>query len=290
MRVAFTIDDLPLWPMSYPPEGYTADGIVTSIRAALHEHEIHGVYAFSNAWPLDKHPEMAKILDDWVADGHHVANHTCHHIELPDVSADAFIADIDAAEDRLAAWLDKAPLKLFRHPLCHWGETPDKLARVNAHLKLRGLTPVDVTSWAYEWTWNRAYRNALDAQDDAALSFVKSSFLDFAVSQLWHDMLTAERWFGEPVVGITLGHNVPFFADIASDYFGRLKDAGVIFVALEEALSGPMQSAVGSVVSKDFLVLQQKLAAAAGQAIPQFPEDQIAIHAKIVEMAKGQTG
>lgn len=51
-----------------------------------------------------------------------------------------------------------------------------------------------------------------------------------------------------------------------------------------------MQSAVGSVVSKDFLVLQQKLAAAAGQAIPQFPEDQIAIHAKIVEMAKGQTG
>ena len=290
MRVAFTIDDLPLWPMSYPPEGYTADGIVTSIRAALHEHEIHGVYAFSNAWPLDKHPEMAKILDDWVADGHHVANHTCHHIELPDVSADAFIADIDAAEDTLAGWLDKAPLKLFRHPLCHWGETPDKLALVNAHLKLRGLTPVDVTSWAYEWTWNRAYRNALDAQDDAALSFVKSSFLDFAVSQLRHDMLTAERWFGEPVVGITLGHNVPFFADIASDYFGRLKDAGVIFVALEEALSGPMQSAVGSVVSKDFLVLQQKLAAAAGQAIPQFPEDQIAIHAKIVEMAKGQTG
>lgn len=68
MRAAFTIDDLPLWPMSYPPEGYTADGIVTSIRAALHEHEIHGVYAFSNAWPLDKHPEMAKILDDWVAD------------------------------------------------------------------------------------------------------------------------------------------------------------------------------------------------------------------------------
>jgi peptidoglycan-N-acetylglucosamine deacetylase len=290
VKIAFTIDDLPLWPQSYPPVGYTAEGIVDSIRSALKEHGIHGVYAFSNSWPLQEHPEYAKILDDWVADGHHVANHTHSHIQLPDVTAEAFIADIDAAEHHLSPWLSKAPLKLFRHPLCHWGDTAGKLGDVNSHLRKMGLTPVDVTSWAYEWTWNRAYRNALDAKDVDAVKFVKSSFLDFSAAQLRHDMAAAEAWFGEEIVGITLGHNVPFFADIAMDYFSRLKQEGAVFVPLEEALIGPVQDAVGSVVSGEFLVVQQKLAAYAGRPLAKFPQSQTEIHARIVEMAKGQNG
>jgi len=290
MKIAFTMDDLPLWPQSYPPSGYSAEGIVNSIRSALKEHSISGVYSFSNSWPLLKHPEFSKILDDWVSDGHYIANHTHSHIELPDVTAEAFIADIDMAEQHLAPWLSKAPLKLFRHPLCHWGEKPEKLEKVNSWLKDKGLTPVDVTSWAYEWTWNRAYRNALDANDKAALEFVKTSFLDFSAAQLRHDMNAAEVWFGEEIVGITLGHNVPFFADIASDYFARLKEEGAVFVPLEDALNGRAQTAVGSVVSGEFLVLQQKLAAAAGRPTKKLPDNQLAVHAKIVEMAIGQNG
>lgn len=153
-----------------------------------------------------------------------------------------------------------------------------------------GLTPVDVTSWAYEWTWNRAYRNALEAKDEDAVAFVKSSFLDFFVAQLRHDMAAAEDWFGEEIIGLTLGHNVPFFADIAMDYFARLKPEGAVFVPLDQALTGPVQDAVGSVVSGDFLVLQQKLAAKAGHPLAKFPESQVEIHARIVEMAKGQNG
>lgn len=290
MKIAFTMDDLPLWPMSYPPVGYTAEGIVASIRGALREHEISGVYAFSNSWPLLKHPEFAQILDDWVADGHHLANHTHSHAELPDVTAEAFIADIDTAEHHLRPWLSQAPRRFFRHPLCHWGETAEKLSAVNSHLKTIGLTPVDVTSWAYEWTWNRAYRNALNAKDEDAIKFVKSSFLDFAAAQLRHDMAAAKDWFGQEIVGITLGHNVPFFADIAMDYFARLKQEGAVFVQLDQALDGPVQDAVGSVVSKEFLVLQQKLAAHAGRPLAKFPESQVAIHSRIFEMAKGQTG
>jgi hypothetical protein len=290
LKIAFTMDDLPLWPQSYPPQGYTAEGIVKSIRKALSENEISGVYSFSNSWPLEKHPALSKILDDWVADGHHVANHTHSHIKLPDVDAEQFIADIDAAETALEPWLREAPMQLFRHPLCHWGETPDKLQKVNSHLESKGLTTVDVTSWAYEWTWNRAYRNAMDANDKAAMEFVRSSFLDFSVAQLRYDMQCAEAWFGEEIIGITLGHNVPFFADIASEYFARLKEHGAEFVPLEEALSGPAQAAVGTVVSGEFLVLHQKLAAAAGQPILKFPDNQTNLHARIVKMAVGQNG
>jgi len=52
MKVAFTMDDLPLWPMSYPPEGFTAAGIVAAIQEALAVREVPGVYAFCNGWPL----------------------------------------------------------------------------------------------------------------------------------------------------------------------------------------------------------------------------------------------
>ena len=290
LKIAFTLDDLPLWPMSWPPAGYTPQGIARAIREALGQHGIAGVYAFANSWPLDDHPELAAILDDWVADGHHVANHTHSHVQLPDVGAGAFVADIAEADRRLAPWLEAAPLRLFRHPLCHWGEMPEKLAAVNRHLADAGLTPVDVTSWAYEWAWNRAWRNAVDTGDTAAQAYVRESFLDFSVAQLRHDHAAAEAWFGTEIVGITLGHPVPFFAEIAAEWFGRLIDAGAVFVPLEQALSGPAQVAVGTVTSARFLVLQQKLAEAAGRPLPQFPPEHVATHARIVEMGRGQTG
>lgn len=82
----------------------------------------------------------------------------------------------------------------------------------------------------------------------------------------------------------------PLFADIASDYFARLKAEGAVFMPIDQALTGPAQDAIGSVVSREFLVLQQKLAVHAGRPMTKLPESQVAIHAKIVEMAKGQTG
>lgn len=290
MKIAFTMDDLPLWPMSYPPEGYTAAGIVQAITQALAVHGIEGVYAFSNSWPLEEHPDFALILEEWVAAGHHLANHTHAHVQLVDVSSDAFIAQIDRAEALLAPWLARAPRRLFRHPLCHWGETPQKLAAVNAHLARRGLTPVDVTTWAYEWTWNRAYRNTLEAGDRQAQDFVRESFLDFSVALMRHDHAALQARFGEQAIGIALGHNVPFFADVAADWFGRLTEAGVVFVPLEDALDQPLQGAVGSFVSSEFAVLQRKLALAEGHPLEAIPSEQMATFERIVAMGQGQTG
>lgn len=93
MKIDFTLDDLALWPMSYPPAGYMAAGIAGTITRALAEHGIQDVHAFCNLWPLETHTELARILDDWVAAGHHLANHTHGHVQLPVVSADDFIRD-----------------------------------------------------------------------------------------------------------------------------------------------------------------------------------------------------
>ncbi len=290
MNAAFTMDDLPLWPMSYPPDGYTAAGIVDAIQSSLANHGIEGVYAFSNSWALQKHPDMAAILDAWVDAGHHIANHTHSHWHLPHVEADVFIADIRRADTALSPWGAQAPRRLFRHPLCHWGETPAKLAAVNAALAHDDLTPVDVTSWSYEWVWNRAYRAAQEAGDTAAIVFIEDSYLDFSVAQFRFDQAAATDWFGQDITAITLGHNVPFFADIADAYFARWIEEGITFVPLDTALNEPVHDSVGSVVSDKFLILHQKLADASGQPTPQIAPDQVEIHARITQMALGQTG
>ncbi|UWQ19150.1 polysaccharide deacetylase family protein [Jannaschia sp. M317] len=289
MDIAFTLDDLPLWPQSDPPAGVTAAGIVADIRRALAAQGVAGVYAFCNSWPLARGPGYARILDDWLADGHHVGNHTHSHPHLPEVSAAAFIADIDAGSQALAPWLDRAPRRLFRHPLCHWGETQAKLAAVNAHLTAERYTAVDVTSFSYEWTFNRAWLAAREAGDRRTEAWVCDAFLTFAPAQLRHDHAAAAAWFGTPVPSIALGHNVAFFAVMAQDYLAALRSAGARFVPLADALDGPVQAATGSVVSAAFRVIQQKLALAAGHPIPQIAPDHKETFNRITALAAGRS-
>ena len=288
MKMAFTIDDLPLWPNSYPPEGYTAAGIVDSTIEALERNGLRGVYAFSNSWALLKHPELAAVMDRWVDAGHHVANHTHNHPELNDVSADLYIEEIDLAERHLAPWLAKAPKRYFRHTLNLWGDTHEKLTRVKAHLDRRGYTVAEVTTMLYEWEWDRAYKNALQDGSHDDIAFLKQSFLDFSVAQIRYDTECARNWFGTDFLGITLGHFIPFFADFADALFARLRDEGVEFIPLEEATADPVYGEVCSVVSAEFLIYHQKLAHARGKPMPAIVPSFQATYDRIWEMAVGQ--
>jgi len=288
MKVAFTIDDLPLWPNSYPPEGYTAAGIVDSILEAMDRHGLEHVYAFSNSSALLKHPELTELMDRWVYARHHIANHTHNHLELNDVSAEQYIEEIDLAEEHLAPWLSKAPKRYFRHTLNLWGNTEEKLTKVNAHLDKRGYTVAEVTSMLHEWEWNRAYKNFLESNDRNGIAFLKQSFLDFCVAQIRYDMECAKKWFGADFYGITLGHFIPFFAEIADDLFARLLEEGVQFIPLEEATSDPIYKDVCSVVSEEFLVYHQKLAHSRGKPIPVIVPSFQLTYDKIEQMAEGQ--
>jgi len=288
MKVAFTIDDLPLWPNSYPPKGYTAEGIVEAILGALDRHRLNRVYAFSNSWALLKHPELTRLMDQWVGAGHHIANHTHSHPELNDVSAEQYIEEIDMAEQHLDPWLSKAPKRYFRHTLNLWGDTEEKLTKVKAHLDNKGYTIAEVTSWLYEWEWNRAYKSFLETDDCGDIAYLKQSFLDFSVAQLRYDAECAKKWFGADFLGITLGHFIPFFAAIADDLFARLLEEGIEFVPLEEATSDPIYECVCSVVSDQFLVYHQKLAHARGELMPIVVPSFQSTYDKIEQMAEGQ--
>ena len=288
MRVAFTLDDIPMWPRSYPPEWTSTGQIMEEISVALVRHGIRQVYGFANSWSIVKHPELAEPMDKWVAAGHHVGNHTHNHFVLTEVGCEKYTQDIDSAEMHLAPWLGRAPSRFFRYTLCHWGETEEKRVRVARHLAELGLVPADVTSWWYEWHWNRAWRNARDREDDVAMTRLERNFIAACVAQLHYDHAALQQWFGREVPSISLGHTVPFFAKVADRLFGRLVDDGVEFISLEEAAADPAYAMVGSVVSSKFLVYHQKLADAGGRPIPIVAPDAQAQHDAMLREAAGR--
>ena len=102
-----------------------------------------------------------------------------------------------------------------------------------------------------------------------------------------YDAACARTWFGHDVSGITLGHTLPFFADIADDFFAALIVGGVEFIGLEEALADPAYGAVASVPSAEFLVFQQKLAAAANEPMAMIAPGFEAMFADITSRGQG---
>jgi hypothetical protein len=285
MRVAFTLDDIPLWPRSHPPYGYSVASIVQKISDALVRNGIRNVYGFGNSWSLVQNPELGTVLDAWRAAGHHVGNHTHSHLVLTEIGSERYCGDIDLADRHLAPWISQAPTRFFRYTLCHWGDTDEKRAEVLAHLAAANYQPADVSSWWYEWHWNRAWRNARDRSDSESAEQLERNFGAACTAQLRYDHATLAQWFGREAPLIALGHAVPFFAEVADRLFELLVAEGVEFISLEEAVADPVYQQVGRVVSDKFLIYQQKLADVGGQPLPPIAPEIQDVHAILAQAA-----
>jgi hypothetical protein len=284
VRMAFTLDDLPVFPHMALPDGHTPYSVAARIIESLGRNGVTGVFALANSWPLDVDPEYARILDDWVAAGHHIGNHTHSHPLLNETSAGDFIHDISVADEVLAPWISKAPLRAFRHPLELWGNTEEKRVSVNAHLDRLAYLDAGVTSWFYEWEWDRAWRHLLQTGRTEEAERLKEEFVDYAAAQVAHDAETCRTVFGHEVIGIGLIHPVAFFTEVADAFFARLFAEGVVFVPLAEALDDPAYVRSGSIVTDAFQTYQIKMAAADGNALDAVPPTHKALIDRVFEL------
>ena len=285
MRVALTLDDLPIWPHDACATDTSPEGIAASLIDTFAAHGVGGVYAFANSWPVDDDPRWRAVLNDWVAAGHHIGNHTHSHVMLNDVSAERYIHDIAVADELLAPWMSQAPSKTFRYTLNLWGDTEAKRAEVKAYLDQAGYVPADVTTWVFEWEWDRAWRHLRQTGKSDEARELEDAYVAFCIAQLRHDQRTCRDFFGREPVGILLGHNVQFFAVTLDRLLTALSENGIVLVALEDALSDDVYDRVGSVVSSEFLVYQQKLAAADGRRLPRIVPECDALMERVFALA-----
>src|SRR5687767_808518 len=137
-EVAVTFDDLPAVPKSIPiarQQTLTRD-LLRSIKTA-------GVPAvgFVNENKLESNgkvdPRKVKLLEQWLAAGLELGNHTYSHPDLHHVDVSAFEKDIVKGE-RTTRKLQKK-LRWFRHPFLHTGRSLETRTRVEELLRKRGM-------------------------------------------------------------------------------------------------------------------------------------------------------
>jgi peptidoglycan-N-acetylglucosamine deacetylase len=147
-RIALTFDDVPRMEGAF----LTRDDRRAKLIAALKQAKVKQAAFFVNPGHLSdlNDPIEANKVMDYVRAGHMIANHTMTHGNLSEMTAEAYLADIDKTE----RWLKgrKGYRPWFRFTFLNEGRS-DKVKRdaIRTGLRARGLSNGYVTAEASDW-------------------------------------------------------------------------------------------------------------------------------------------
>jgi peptidoglycan/xylan/chitin deacetylase (PgdA/CDA1 family) len=155
--VLITVDDLPITASSLHKDPAERERITRGLLAALKKHHIRAVGLVT--WERLSGPEETRLLDLWLADGHELGNHSYSHPSLTQLSAEAYIADLERGRSALTKYL--APrgktLRFFRYPFLREGDTLEKLRTVRAWLARTKQVALPVTIDNQDWSFEQPF-------------------------------------------------------------------------------------------------------------------------------------
>lgn len=260
VKLAITMDDMLMWREAPVPKHYSPLGIARAMTQALTRHRARDVYAFSNTAPADDDPELLRVFDHWVEQGHHVANHTHHHASINWVDAATYIGDIERTEVIIKRWSSLAPRRYFRYCNDMWGDTAEKQAAVGDYLARHGYTPVPVSVGFRDARFLPAYWRTVSRDDREGVAFLRRAFVDTAMHELRLHAANARAVYGRDPAHIWLIHGTPLGGDCLDEILDQFEAAGVQFISLQEAMADPMNALVPPRVSPEFIHQVEKWA------------------------------
>ncbi|MEL7319863.1 MAG: polysaccharide deacetylase family protein [Pseudomonadota bacterium] len=234
-RIAFTFDDVPRAAGVL----YTQDERTRRLIEGLKEAGVEQAAFFLNPKNIPTNKGAETRIAAYVDAGHVIANHTFSHPWLSQVTAKAYLADLDKG----AAWFEgrEGTRQWFRFPFLDEGRD-DKAKRdaVREGLAERGLTnayvTVDASDWFYEGALETATREG-QAIDHAALSalFIESHV---EAAEFYADL--AERALGRQPAHVMLMHENDLTALTLVDLVDTLKAKGWRIITVDEAYADPV--------------------------------------------------
>jgi peptidoglycan/xylan/chitin deacetylase (PgdA/CDA1 family) len=245
-RIALTFDDVPRGPGSF----LTQEERTTRLVAALKAARVKQAAFFVNPGFLEI-PERAggeKRIAHYVRAGHVLANHSYSHPALTDVTAEAYLADIDRAEAWLKGRDGRRPW--FRFPFLNEGRQ-DKAKRdaVRAGLKARGLQNGYVTVDASDWHLEQLASDAKKAGKAIDLDALRDLYVESHVeAATFYDGL-ARQTLGRSPAHVLLLHETDIAALWVDDLVAALRRAGWEIVSADEAFADPINTAMPDVRS-----------------------------------------
>lgn len=264
--IALSFDDAPRGRGAF----FTPDERTQRIIAELKKADAPQAVFFVNPAAIGQGDGIGggEHIAAYVAAGHVIANHSNTHPHLGATTADAYLADIDAAE----AWLKGRPgyRPWFRFPFLDEGGK-DKVKRdaVRAGLAARGLRNGYVTAESSDWHLETLTREAVQAGkpvDRAALGDLYVTWhveaADFADGLL-------QKVTGRQPVQVMLLHETDLAALYIGDLVRALRGAGWTVVSADAAYADPLGKEMPDTPSANG-TLTEALAWAAGVPAPRW--------------------
>ncbi len=247
-RIAITIDDLPWQSMG----SKLSDDWVPwhdKLIAQLKEADAP-VIGFVNEEKLEVNgrvdPVRLAMLEDWLAAGFDLGNHTYAHKSLHDIGVPAFQQSILDGERQLrplVAAHGKAP-RWFRHPFLRNGTTLADKQAMDTFLAQHGYSVAPVTVDNGEWVWAFAYRRVLDGSAkvedrDAALERLRLGYVPYMLNKLDYYEAQSIALLGYKLPQVWLMHANELNADVFAELISAARRRGYTMITLDEAVRDP---------------------------------------------------
>ncbi|HEV2322910.1 MAG TPA: polysaccharide deacetylase family protein [Terracidiphilus sp.] len=238
--VALTFDDVPASGGLHV--GETRVGIITRLIGELKADHLKGIYGFVNATGISDDPDLQQALRLWVAAGMNIGNHTFDHPALDDTTAEAYIHNIAVNEPTLRQYDPTGDWHWFRYPYLEEGNTLEKREAVRAWLFKNGYRIAQVTLNFQDDDWDDPYGRCLAKHDQAAIDWLKQSYMDNAAEFIRLGRQEQIVAFGHEVPNVLLLHETDFTTLMLPSLIQLLRSQGFRFAPLAKVERNPVYS------------------------------------------------
>jgi peptidoglycan/xylan/chitin deacetylase (PgdA/CDA1 family) len=232
-RIALSFDDAPRGEGGFLNPDIRPQMLIAALRKA----GVKQAAFFTN--PARIGSQNARWIEAYGEAGHVLANHTANHLILSKTSAEAYLADIDAAEKWLKGKKGYRPW--FRFPqLDEGGQDTVKRDAIRAGLKVRGLRNGYVTADGWDWYLDSLASKASGANKQIDENALRDLFVETHVEAANFADKLARRTLHRPVAHVMLLHETDLSTIYLDDMVAALRADGWTIITADEAYADPM--------------------------------------------------
>jgi peptidoglycan-N-acetylglucosamine deacetylase len=238
-RIAFSFDDTPRGAGAFLDVGQRPQMLIAALKSGV----ITQAAFFANPGRISSSNKGTEAIAAYAAAGHVVANHTNKHIILSSVSAQSFLADVDAAE----SWLKPKPnyRPWLRFPrLDEGGRDKVKRDAVRAGMRQRGIRHGYVTADGWDWYTESMTIEAKRAGKVMDVAALRDLYVETHVQSAEFSDRLARRMFPKPPVQMLLLHETDLAALFVDDLARALRAKGWQIVPADAVYADPVAKMV----------------------------------------------
>jgi peptidoglycan/xylan/chitin deacetylase (PgdA/CDA1 family) len=279
-QICFSFDDMPVVNYGITDSVYQQQ-LMDKLVFSLHKHHIPAI-GFVNAKKLFNtegtiiHFQVA-MLKHWAESGLDIGNHTFSHPDYNEVSFSEYANNITKGEPILIKILAGygRPLRYFRHPFLHVGNTKEKADSLNTFLKAHGYIVAPVTIDNEDYLFALAYKRASEKKDTTLMRQIRSNFVTYIGNKADYYEKQSQVLFGRNIPQVLLLHASLLNADCTDSLAAMFEEKQYEFAAMDDVLKDSVFQIPITVYSDWGISWIDRWALSAGKQGDFFKEDPV---------------